>query len=237
MATLTETLRKNKQQSQLTRGADGSLQENSKKDITQLTNENGLATAPTTAIGAGMLGANPDVQKMMGTPAQLSAALNKQQDTAKPQANLQTALRQQQVRTATTADESQKMQKSKDMENLGGLGDRVVSFINTQKQLLQTQADNVQTAGAPQAQAQTQFQGQDISGLAPQLEALRNDPTNMQLMLEVQQSLGMDTTKPIASLRNVINPEIIPLTTPIAFPKLSAPLLLSDLPHPWPFVD
>jgi hypothetical protein len=195
MATLTETLRKNKQQSQLTRGADGSLQENSKKDITQLTNENGLATAPTTAIGAGMLGANPDVQKMMGTPAQLSAALNKQQDTAKPQANLQTALRQQQVRTATTADESQKMQKSKDMENLGGLGDRVVSFINTQKQLLQTQADNVQTAGAPQAQAQTQFQGQDISGLAPQLEALRNDPTNMQLMLEVQQSLGMDTTK------------------------------------------
>jgi hypothetical protein len=195
MATLTETLRKNKQQSQLTRGADGSLQENSKKDITQLTEQNGLATAPTTAIGAGMLGANPDVQKMMGTPAQLSAALNKKQDTAKPQANLQTALRQQQARTTATAEESQKMQKSKDMEDLGGLGDRVVSFINTQKQLLQAQADNVQTAGAPQAQAQTQFQGQDISRLAPQLEALRNDPTNMQLMLEVQQSLGMDTTK------------------------------------------
>lgn len=202
MATLTETLRKNKQQSQLTRGADGSLQENSKKDITQLTNENGLATAPTTAIGAGMLGANPDVQKMMGTPAQLSSALNKQQDAAKPQANLQTALRQQQARTTATADESQKMTKSADMENLGGLGDRVVNFINTQKQLLQTQANAVSApavpggpSNVPQAVAQTQFQGQDISGLAPKLAELRNDPTNMQLMLEVQQSLGMDTTK------------------------------------------
>jgi len=37
-------------------------------------------------------------------------------------------------------------------------------------------------------------------------------------------SLAKIVTKPIASLKNVINPEIMPATTPIAFPKLSAPL-------------
>ena len=37
-------------------------------------------------------------------------------------------------------------------------------------------------------------------------------------------SLASDTTKPIASRRNVINPEIIPDTTPIARPNDSAPL-------------
>ena len=37
-------------------------------------------------------------------------------------------------------------------------------------------------------------------------------------------SLANMVTKPIASLKNVIKPEIIPATTPIAYPKLSAPL-------------
>ncbi len=37
-------------------------------------------------------------------------------------------------------------------------------------------------------------------------------------------SFAKDTTNPIASLKNVINPEIMLLTTPMAFPKLSAPL-------------
>ncbi len=79
MASLAETLRNNRQDTQLVRGAGGVLTEQKPQDLQQLAGQAGLATSPTTPIGAAMVGGNPDQQKMAGTPAQLSASLNKMQ--------------------------------------------------------------------------------------------------------------------------------------------------------------
>ena len=147
MPTLAETLNQNQQNTQLTRGAGGVLAQSQAPtapgqtpppppSISQLSGQQGLATQPTTALGAALIGANPDQAKMAGGPAQLSAIANQQQAQQAPQQDLATSLRQQQTRTQATGQEQQTMQKSQDMQNLGGLGDRVTNFINAQRQKL-----------------------------------------------------------------------------------------------------
>lgn len=181
MATLSQALNNNKQKTQV-RGPGGQLTEQAPEEIQNLAGQAGLQAPPTTAIGAGMLGANADQQKMMGTPAQKQAALSLALQP--PEQGLAGALRRQQSRTTLTGEEQEKQQKNTDMENLGNLGDRVTQFIDTQRQLLQEQEAPVDV------QAVDQFQGRDVSTLKQNLAALRADPNNMQLQLEVNKALG-----------------------------------------------
>lgn len=58
----------------------GQLVEQGPKTLQELTAQRGLVASPTTPLGAGMLGANPDQAKMAGTPAQKQMAVQKNTD-------------------------------------------------------------------------------------------------------------------------------------------------------------
>lgn len=188
MATLSQALR-NKRTGTTVRGLGGQLSEEAPEEIQSLAGQAGLQAPPTTPLGGAALGANPDQQKMMGTPAQKQAALSLSQ--APVEDGLQGALRRRQVRTEQTGQEQQQTQKNTDMQNLGNLGDRVTQFIDTQRKLLEEQQAPVDVA------AQVEFQGQDISSLKDTLAALRADPNNMQLQLEVNKALGRNINSTI----------------------------------------
>ena len=188
MATLQQTLRGLPQaDTQLTRGPGGVLQQ--KKTLQQATQQAGLSAAPTTPMMAQGLGASPDAAKMAGTPQQMNAALKQ----ASEPVQLQTALRRQQPRTQVSAQEQVRLQKSAEMQGLGGLGDRVTNFIDTEMQKLATAPVEVKAA--------TTFEGKDISGLnlAPDLEILRKNPNDTEAMVRVQGALGMDASKQLTA--------------------------------------
>lgn len=185
MATLANQLKQNKK---LVRGPGGQLAEETPEEIQSLAGQAGLQAPPITPLGAAALGANPDQQKMMGTAQQKEAALQIAQ--APVEQSLSGALRRQQVRSEATAQEQQAFQKSENLQNLGGLGDRVNDFINTQRQILQEQAGKgvrVETAEA--------FKGQDIANagdLKNMLQEFRTNPNNQDLLLKINTALGYD---------------------------------------------
>lgn len=179
--------------------------------LQQLTGQAGLASAPTTPGGVGAIGGTPDQMKMAGTPQQKQASLadatnvNAQGPAAN---NLSTALRQQQVNSTATTAQQAEIQKSTDMNNMGQLGDRVNDLVNQQFQGLSNQgnaaaaADTAAngtggSAGVAVSTATTinDAQGNPLTGPAltsaqAALSALRADPTNQNLMLNVNQALG-----------------------------------------------
>lgn len=188
MASLSQTLRNNKL---LTRGPGGALTEETLEETQQLAQKAGLGSPPTTAAGIGMIGGNADQQKMAGTPAQKQAALSLSQS---PQNDLQSSLRRQQVRNVASQSEQAQMEKSQDMQNLGSLGSRVSQFIDTQRQKLaaQQQPLEVQAAGQVASRTGVNLQGDALASTKQLLQQLRQDPTNQQLMLQVNQALGYD---------------------------------------------
>lgn len=191
MASLADRLKKNP----LVRGAGGQLSEESGEEIQQLSGQAGLAAPPTTAIGQGMIGASPDQQKMAGTAAQKTAALNLA--SQQPQgAGLQDALRRQQVRTEATEGEQGSQKKSEDMKNLGSLGDRVTDFINVQKQKLESEAGKgVHVSGTDE------FQGRNIANegeLKNMLQSYREHPEDQNLLLKLNQALGYDLNRQLS---------------------------------------
>lgn len=194
MPTLSQALNTQNQQQDTTIGVGGQLSTQKKPapgettPIQSLAGQAGLQAPPITPMGAAALGANPDQQKMMGTPAQTQSALTLALQP--PDQGLSGALRQQQSRTQMTGQEQASAQKSTDMKNLGNLGDRVTSFIDTQRQLLEEQKAPVAVAAA--SQFNTAKGTQDIGSMAPLLAQLRNDPSNMDLQLQVQKGLGRD---------------------------------------------
>lgn len=193
MATLQQTLRGlPKADDQLSRGPGGSLQR--APTLKQAATQAGVAAAPTTPMGAQMLGASAQSAKMAGTPQQLQAAL--QQSTQSP--TLETALRTQQFgRQATTAEQAA-MTKSADMQKLGGLGDRVTNLINAQKAAKFGAGDTEAEAKAQQAAQDLTttgtFEGKPISGVKNKLMALRTTPQGTpeynKLLLEVNKHFG-----------------------------------------------
>ncbi len=178
MASLSQTLRK---PNQLTRGPGGTLQQTT--TLADAAEKTGVAAAPTTPGGAEMIGADPQAAKMAGTPQQLSAALTKSAAEAAPESQLSTALRRQQARTEQTEAETQKVQKSVAMQNLGSLGDRVTNFINTQKDLMTTAKPVELEAQAPAPG------GPDVSA---ELAALKANPQDMEAVLAINKKLGKD---------------------------------------------
>lgn len=194
MPTLSQTLRQRKNQQQSggqVRTLGGTLAEESPETIQDLSDKAGLAAPPTTAIGAGILGANPDQQKMQGTPAQKKSALNIAQQPV--QNNLQDTLRRQQSRTEMTGEEKAQKEKSQDMQNLGTLGQRVSSFIDAQRNKLAAQAQAAQQ-GQQQLQVNTAdvFNGKDVSSIKQLLTEVRQNPQDQQKMLELNKALGYD---------------------------------------------
>lgn len=178
MATLSQTL------NPLKRAADGGLEK--APDLKQAMANVGATNAPTMPIGGTLIGANPDAVKMVGTSAQLNAAQSRQQDQAAPTDSLQTAVRQQQSRTTTTAAEQGKMKKSADMQALGGLGDRVTNFIDTQRAKLTTAAPVVAQANA----VGTAPTIADPAAASAALNALMADPTNTEKQKAANLALG-----------------------------------------------
>ncbi len=189
MATLANTLRQNQQ---LVRGPGCQLSAQStpgqQPNLQQLVGQAGLQAPPITPLGAAALGANADQQKMMGTPAQKEGALATAIQGNQPQQGLAGAVRQGQVRSQATGAEQQGIQKSTDMQNMGGLGDRVTDFINAQRQNLEQQAGT----GVDVQAATGQFHGADLATVKDVLGQLRADPTNQDLMLQVNKTLGYD---------------------------------------------
>jgi hypothetical protein len=167
MASLRQTLKGLPQaDDQMVRGPSGVLQRG--PTLQQATKRLGVASAPTTPMGAEMLGVSPQVSKMAGTPQQM-------------QATLQTALRQKQYGREATEAEAAVLTKSADMQKLGGLGDRVTNLISAQKKEQVTPPAGTPEAIEAQRAAGTvadiQFEGKPVSGVAEALEELRTlDP-------------------------------------------------------------
>lgn len=194
MPSLAQTLQANKNKT-LTRDANGNLVEGSQQGLQDLAQQQGLAAPPTTPLGAGLIGANPDQQKMMGTPAQKNAAITL---ASNPQQNLQTAVREGQIRTQATGAEQQGFQKSQAMKDLGQMGDRVNDFINSQRANLEAAAPATGGQGVAVGAA-SEFNGQAVTTDTQSLLAqLRADPTNQDLMLKVNQALGYDANTQLA---------------------------------------
>ena len=157
MATLQQTLRGlPKADDQLTRGPGGVLQRT--PTLQQATKQTGVAAGPTTPLAAQLMGAGPQAAKMAGTPQQM-------------QATLQTALRTKQFGREATEQEAAAMQKSADMQKLGGLGDRVSDMVKAE----------LSKTAVPEGQVD----------LNAELDIIRKDPNSqdaMDAMLRLVQS-------------------------------------------------
>lgn len=180
MASLADRIKKNTKTT--IRGPGGVLTEQSPEEIQKLSAQAGLQAPPTTPLGQSLLGASKDQQKMAGTPQQKQAALSLSQEPT----SLSDTLRRQQTRTQATQDEQAKIQKAQDMQGLGNVSSKVQQFIEAQKQQL---ANN---APALQVQAATEFQETDLSPIANDLAALRQNPSDLTALARVNEFLGRD---------------------------------------------
>lgn len=179
----------------LVKGPGGVLQETPPEDLQQLTGKAGLDVPPTDAISAGAIGANPHQQKMAGSIANVQNAMRMAQDQNQ---TLQTAERQQQARSTQTAQEQVASKKSKDLQDLGGLGDRVNQFIEGQKQKLQNQtmtAQNIQTAEPPAGLTGLPQDPNTLSSVKDAAKALLANPNDMQALLKLNEGLGRDKNR------------------------------------------
>lgn len=173
----------------LAKGPGGVLQESAPQDLQTLSGQAGLPAPPTDAMSAASLGANQHQQKMMGSPAQVQAAQRIAQD---PTQNLATAEREKQARTQATAGEQAKLTKSKDLQDLGGLGDRVNQFIEGQRQKL---ANMAVSAGQVAVQPAAGLTGlptdpAQLAALKDAAKTLLTNPNDMNALLTVNKSLG-----------------------------------------------
>lgn len=173
------------------RGPGGQLSQETTEEVQSLAGQAGLPAPPTTAIGAGMIGASPNQQKMMGTPVQKQAAFNTLAQQP-PESNLSDALRRGQVRSQATAQEQGAIQKSQDMQNLGALGDRVTGFIEAQRQKLEGAAGQGVAVQSVGTFAGPQGANQDITSLKDLLAQYRANPTDQNTLLQVNKALGYD---------------------------------------------
>lgn len=181
MATLRQSLRGlPRADTQTMRGPGGVLQQ--KKTLQEATQQAGLPAAPTTPMGAQMLGATPKAADMTGTPQQLKSAL--QQSVAPQQpADLQTALRQKQYQRAVTTEEMEKLSKSASMQALGGLGDRVTNMVNQEKK----KGDAVAKIDVPIVAT---YDGKSTEPIKETLKQLRASPNDMTLQQAVANYFG-----------------------------------------------
>jgi hypothetical protein len=152
----------------------------------------GLSAAPIDPLSTTAIGGNPHQAKMAGTPNQLNSAIRMSTD---PNQQLATAVRQEQPRQAATAAEQQKLAKSKEMQDLGQLGDRVTGFIDAQKQKLEQAS--ITAAQATEVKPSEQIAGMvtdpaKLTSLKNAAKQLLANPQDMQALLTINQALGRD---------------------------------------------
>jgi hypothetical protein len=182
MATLQQTLRGLPEaDDQLSRGPGGTLQRT--KKLQQAVKDTGVATAPTTPMGAQMIGADAQASKMAGTPQQM-------------QATLQTALRRKQYGREATAEETTGMAKSVDMQKLGGLGDRVQSMVDSEAAKLKAPTLVAAVQGQPAVPTTPVVQvatTEEATKYADKLAVIKTNPQSqeaMDAMAEISRDLG-----------------------------------------------
>lgn len=133
----------------LVKGPKGVLSEEEQPDLQGLTGQAGLPAAPTTAVGGAMIGATPQQQKMMGSPAQLQNALRMSAEGAE---TLEGARQLKQARTATTA-EQEKMARAEELSGLSSAEKTAKALIDKEKQKLAPAAGADATAPTPAPEA------------------------------------------------------------------------------------
>lgn len=196
MASLADIVNKNKA---MVRGPGGQLSEETGEETQSLTGkatplqtlsgQAGLQAPPISPLGAAAIGANPDQQKMVGTGQQKQAALSIAQS---PDNTLSGAMRRNQVRSEATAEEQQGRAKSEDMKNLGSLGDRVSDFINTQRDKLEQAAGKGVDVQAAASFTGAGGQQKDLGQIKDLLQSYRQNPTDQNVLLKLNQALGYD---------------------------------------------
>lgn len=179
----------------MVRGPGGILTEESTAGLQQLAANAGLPSPPMTPAGAGQLGASPQQQKMVGTPAQKDAALQIAQN---PQQYLGTAQRQDTTRTEETAEERQRREKSQQMGGLSNLGDRVQDTINKFIQTGTQAAPTTQlkaSSGAITAAAKLGVLDQNAPAFQAALNAyIQSGGTDAQAIANMNLAAGKDAT-------------------------------------------
>lgn len=125
MASLSDLL--NSKSKKSTASVGGQLQQTSKEELNNLAAKSGLTAAPTSTLGAQMLGAGPDSAKMAGSAQQKQAAIRQ---SIQGESDLQTQQRQQQSRKVQNTEEQAAQEKAKSLAGLGELGGRVQELIN-----------------------------------------------------------------------------------------------------------
>jgi len=198
MAKLSDIIQRNKMQANLTRGPGGVLSENTGEELQSLASKAGLQAPPTTPVGAGMLGASPDQQKMAGTPAQKQAAFNLASTPLNQ--NLADVQRRAQARTQVTGQEQAAQEKSENLKALGGLGDRVNDFIGAQRTRLQQQAADQSNITIKAAESLSGVAPENLEAFRSKLEEFQQNPSNLQLLVDAGNLIG----------GRVITPEEVP---------------------------
>lgn len=148
----------------------------------------GRTAPPTSPVGAKMVQANKDQAKMAGTPAQTGNVLRQ---AVSPERDLQTQMRQQQVRRMATGEEAEAMERGERLGALEGLSGRVQALTNQMVGQATTQeADSTlrlrEGAAADLDEAQrAEFESK--------LQQLNTDPNNFELLRDINNMLGITT--------------------------------------------
>lgn len=167
------------------------------KPVQQLAGQAGLASPPTDPASTAAIGGTPDQQKMAGTPAQVNAAVRISNDR---NASLSDQERRNQSDRSLTSQEQAGQQKSKDLQDLGQLGDRVNSFIVGQRsKLAAATVPATNLAVAPGANISgLPSDPTALSSLKDAAKALLSNPSDANAMLAVNQALGRDVNTTVS---------------------------------------
>ena len=136
---------RNKNKKVQVKGPSGQLTSVTPSSLSQATELQTGGPSPVTPLGASQMGVGPDSAKMAGTQTQKNSALRQAVD---PSQQLSTAQRQHQGRQVTREEEQAKLEKSEQLQKLGGLGDQVYNLISGQ--FSQLQGSDVALEGAPE---------------------------------------------------------------------------------------
>lgn len=184
--TLTQKMRKAKKRgTALSIGGQTGI--TSGEEVQSLSAQKGLAP-PTSPAEGSVIGATPDQAKMLGTAQQKGAAME-------VGADLGTALRTEQARTSATAAEEARQEKSKDLEKLGGLGQKVESLIDSYMPTLAEGQEVTAQVGIAQ-EALDAAEVPDKAAFSTALEAMSAGNDVMNNLVVVANQLGLDYSDP-----------------------------------------
>jgi hypothetical protein len=196
MATLKELLEQQRKQ----RDSQGTL--------TQVTQEQGLATPPITPGGATALGAKPDAAKMAGTPAQKQNALATAQTppVEAQNASLADVLRRQgsagQVGDQSKVKGAENAARSQALQTLGSAADRAQQLI--QGELAKAATASAQTGLSAQDRLKDDttlstinWASTNLPQVKQALSKLATNPADSQALIELNRAAGRSATNPL----------------------------------------